>query len=668
MRIVRLLAVFAAAWLMREAHQQADAFGSTDAITLADARAIFPESTAFGGYDHDLRARSVVDRDGHVLGFVLRTAPDSDFVVGYSGSADVLLGIGPDGRIRGARILSSGDTPAHVDEVRNADGFWQSLRGWAPLTDHLSDVDAVSGSTLTCAAIVESIPLRVRGSLRSLRFRPVRDEVLKGAFGASELGPLWRTSPDSDGVVGYRGPTDVWVELTPDGERLKRVVLLSSYDTEEYVDRVRESREFEAELTARSVEEWKSLDLAEAGIEGVSGATQTSYAVAESIRVRAKRDEKWEASRSDWIRDLVVLVIAVLGCWLMFASPTRRRAWRRVWQVVIVGAFGIVLGDLLSVAWFVGEARYAGASPTISLGITGLAAIALAVPWWTGRQVYCAHLCPHGVVQEWVGRLRFAKWTLSPALYRGLRALPFASLCVAVTIACAWPAFDLTAIEPFHAWIFGTAAVASLSIAVVGVLLSPFVPMAYCRFGCPTGALFGFVRRGRAQDRFDRRDWAVVGLLVIGGSIALARHDVARLELAGRAEASGFAVGVPWEVDASFSRDVRLDLIARSREIDQACSVSRSDSEAGVFTRGETTLPIEVSDDLWAVVQRRDEWPGIEVDPEHRTLRKVAEDVRFDPSDAAHEFLADELVRILEREGVSPYGVRVGDVVRKSGT
>ena len=52
-----------------------------------------------------------------------------------------------------------------------------------------------------------------------------------------------------------------------------------------------------------------------------------------------------------------------------------------------------------------------------------------------------------------------------------------------------------------------------IAVAVVGWVASFFVPQAYCRFGCPTGALLNFVRARGPIDRFSRRDGAALGLV-----------------------------------------------------------------------------------------------------------------------------------------------------------
>jgi len=51
---------------------------------------------------------------------------------------------------------------------------------------------------------------------------------------------------------------------------------------------------------------------------------------------------------------------------------------------------------------------------------------------------------------------------------------------------------------------------------VVGLVAALFVPKAYCKYGCPSGALLEFVRARGVNDKFGRRDW-VAGLLLLAG-------------------------------------------------------------------------------------------------------------------------------------------------------
>ena len=46
----------------------------------------------------------------------------------------------------------------------------------------------------------------------------------------------------------------------------------------------------------------------------------------------------------------------------------------------------------------------------------------------------------------------------------------------------------------------------ALAWTAVGLVASLFVPMAYCRYGCPTGALLGYLRYNRRSDRLGAGD------------------------------------------------------------------------------------------------------------------------------------------------------------------
>ena len=73
---------------------------------------------------------------------------------------------------------------------------------------------------------------------------------------------------------------------------------------------------------------------------------------------------------------------------------------------------------------------------------------------------------------------------------------------------------DLAELEAFDAYLLASAGIASIVLAVAGLIASLFVPQAYCHYGCPTGAIFEFVRSHGRADRFGRSD-LVAGLLLI---------------------------------------------------------------------------------------------------------------------------------------------------------
>jgi hypothetical protein len=73
----------------------------------------------------------------------------------------------------------------------------------------------------------------------------------------------------------------------------------------------------------------------------------------------------------------------------------------------------------------------------------------------------------------------------------------------------------LADVEPFDAYLVKTAGMATTAIAISSLIAAFFVPMAYCHYGCPTGALLNFIRRHGPTDRFGRREIAALLLLAL---------------------------------------------------------------------------------------------------------------------------------------------------------
>ena len=74
---------------------------------------------------------------------------------------------------------------------------------------------------------------------------------------------------------------------------------------------------------------------------------------------------------------------------------------------------------------------------------------------------------------------------------------------------------DLAEVEPFDAYLIRTAGIATVVIAVIGLVAAAVIPMAYCKYGCPTGFVLSFVRSHGPADRFSRRDLVAAMLLLL---------------------------------------------------------------------------------------------------------------------------------------------------------
>ena len=83
--------------------------------------------------------------------------------------------------------------------------------------------------------------------------------------------------------------------------------------------------------------------------------------------------------------------------------------------------------------------------------------------------------------------------------------------CVLITLGNA--PISLVDLEPFDAWVLGVGGVAATVIAVVGLLAACRWPLAYCRYGCPTGALLEFLRRHSRSGGVTLADGVLLSIL-----------------------------------------------------------------------------------------------------------------------------------------------------------
>jgi hypothetical protein len=77
------------------------------------------------------------------------------------------------------------------------------------------------------------------------------------------------------------------------------------------------------------------------------------------------------------------------------------------------------------------------------------------------------------------------------------------------------PAVDLSSWEPFHAYLFRIASWASIAAALATLAISAFIPMGYCRMGCPTGRLLDYLRRTSKSHRIGLADYMALLLLAV---------------------------------------------------------------------------------------------------------------------------------------------------------
>ena len=333
-----------------------------------------------------------------------------------------------------------------------------------------------------------------------------------------------RTSPMSDAIIGYKGPGDSLLILDAEGTRVVAFRLRKSYDTKDYVGYVTGDKFFNHVFDQMEMSKLAVLDFKAAKIEGVSGATETSWAVAEGLKQRAKsfvevsmQPPAWKRLR--WDTDNIVLALVIAWSCVVTFTSLRGRTWVRVLhQFLLVGYVGFHAGGMISQGLLAGWAK-SGVPWTSAPALVLLAAAAFLIPLFTRHQFYCHQFCPHGALQQLVAHR--LKWQIHvpPFVSRCLEKIPLLLLALVLLTAMLGWRINLNALEPFDAYLFRIAGWSAIVIAVVGLIASLFVPMAYCRYGCPTGALLKFVRYAGHADHFGKRD--LLALAFVGAAAAL---------------------------------------------------------------------------------------------------------------------------------------------------
>jgi len=497
-----------------------------------------PEALALEQIQGEDSIRRAVATDGRSLALVAISSPMADHVIGYSGPTSLLFIMDEDRAIQKVQVLHSFDTPEHLQQVVNDSRFWQQFLGQRWGQANALKIDGVSGATLTSLAIAESVltclsssqPLQEKSPpRRSLKFP---DELIE------EEQQTWvlRTGPLSDDISGYQGPTELLFRID-ENEQLIDVKIRSSFDNEPYVGYTRQERSFWKKFKGRTLAELAKLDLDAEQIDGVSGATMTSIAVAKTIRDASKEhlalaqqaamntdvtaDEKSVSRAPRWnfsIGENITIMLTIAGIFWSGSKLRGQRRLRLLWQITSFVVIALVSGNLLSISLVSGWTR-GGISYRLAPGLTLLLAVAFTMAILLKRNVYCDHLCPHGILQQWIRPTgQKQRGPVAAALCRLLtskKCVRLISIIAWVSIAIGFisliqpTGINLSWLEPFDAYLLGFGFSVSAIVWISSLIAARLSPLYYCRHACPTGKILGYVRRDSQRNRLGLIDATV---------------------------------------------------------------------------------------------------------------------------------------------------------------
>ena len=297
-------------------------------------------------------------------------------------------------------------------------------------------------------------------------------------------------------VQGYGGPVPLKIHIGKDG-KLTAIEAEPNAESPSFFDR---AKELFSRWQGKTIDEAMAED-----VDAVSGATFSSKAIIRNVQrglAYAKQHgladggkgaQKESAERTvatGWTLGSIVALIAVL---LGAIVPlfTNNRRLHLVQLVVNVVVLGLWTGTFVSYTLFL--RLFAGGVSLLAIGTLAapllMLIVALLYPLAGRSGHYCAHVCPFGSAQELAGKLSRRKLRITPHVLRVLTALRNllwgVLMALLLTGTCsAWIDYEL-----FTAFIYSSASVWVIVLAVLFLVLSVWVPRPYCRFVCPTGAL-----------------------------------------------------------------------------------------------------------------------------------------------------------------------------------
>jgi len=337
--------------------------------------------------------------------------------------------------------------------------------------------------------------------------KPVRHYV--GSAESQEVGIVVLSSDLAPEVQGFNAHVPVAVALDMDG-RIVDVRVLPGQESPGYREKIY-TPEFAAQFRGMRYSDPLSLGH---GVDAITGATVTSAAVTDGVRLTARRAAEQVLGLSapatveaqgvrfnPWhLAVPAFFILAVIG---EERRLTRLRPFVLAASVLCLG-FGLKaffsLIHILDIA--AGKVPPLGAQTLWYL----LTALALGSALLAGR-LYCAWICPFGAITELLGRLFRSPVEISASWDRRLRRVKYGLLLILPLIYVIWRNASVRDVEPFSDTFTlgfltaGSEAARRIAWLVFLGVASLFVFRFFCRYLCPAGAAMAFFARHRLFGR-----------------------------------------------------------------------------------------------------------------------------------------------------------------------
>lgn len=304
------------------------------------------------------------------------------------------------------------------------------------------------------------------------------------------IGSVMLSSPYSDGIKGYAGPTPLLIALDKEGKILQ-VKILANRETPGFLKSVTNAGFFES---------WNGLTVDEAlqkNVDAVSGATYSSKGIQNSLKARlavVSRQSITETTDNSALLPNICILLVVIMALICFFNPQKTKTLRLVTLLLSIGILGFWRNASMSLLKFYSWLT-SGITWPLEWVLIVVFALAVLLPLFTGRAFYCTYLCPMGALQELAGKACKKKVNVPKIVVTILLIIRKLFLLTLLILVAANAGIDLAFAEPFSVFSVQSITLFSIVFAAIVLVVSLFINRAWCRFLCPTGLLFDLVRR-----------------------------------------------------------------------------------------------------------------------------------------------------------------------------
>lgn len=308
----------------------------------------------------------------------------------------------------------------------------------------------------------------------------VNDTITQNSDGSM----IVNTSLIGKGIIGYSGPVPLRIYINKVGV-IEKIEDLDNSETPAFFE---QARTLLTRWNGKTVDEALSMN-----VDAVSGATFSSEAIKQNVELGLKYAKSSSASRhkaTEWtLVSIVSLLVVLLGAVLPLFVKNRKL---HIVQLILnISVLGLWSGTFMSYAALMNLFSNGVSVESFSAMAATLLMVVVAFVFPVFGKVghYCANICPLGSAQELLGKITRNKIKLSKRTLAALGLFRSLLWAVLMLLMLAGISVDWMDFELFTAFIYSSAPVYMLVIAVVFMLFSVFVPRPYCRFVCPTGML-----------------------------------------------------------------------------------------------------------------------------------------------------------------------------------